>query len=199
MRRSPVAASSMRAARPDTPSRSRSNGSSSATIVSSGIASTRPAPNSGIGTRRANTLASGGTIGWQPWVGIENRWKSVSPVASSVWNRPLASRRPARISAIVPAPPMAGTLWQTAQLAPLKAGPSPSSAVSTSRKSSSPSRNSSNSAGVMPDSGSPGSGVRSCAQTMALPASSARARSAMVLAGSKDPAPRLFILTRWRR
>jgi hypothetical protein len=122
-----------RAARPDTPSRSRSVGSSRATMVSSGMASTRPAPKSGIGTRRANTLASAGTMAWQPWVGIEKRWKSVSPVASNVSKRPVASRRPARISAIVPAPPIAGTLWHAAQLVPLKAGPSPSSAVSTSR------------------------------------------------------------------
>ena len=60
-------------------------------------------------------------------------------------------------------PPTAGTEWHAAQLVPLKAGPSPSSAVSTSRKSSRPSRNSSNSAAVMPGSGSPGSGARVCA------------------------------------
>src|SRR6185503_15659648 len=60
MRRSPVAASTMRAARPDTPSRSRSDGSSSASMVSSGIASTRPAPKSGIGLRRHDGLAAVG-------------------------------------------------------------------------------------------------------------------------------------------
>ena len=53
-------------------------------------------------------------------------------------------------------PPIAGTLWQAAQLVPLNAGPSPSSAVSTSVKSSRPRRNSVNSLGVMPTSGSPG-------------------------------------------
>lgn len=41
-----------------------------------------------------------------------------------------------------PAPPMAGTPWQTEQLTPSNAGPNPSSAVSTSAKSSSPTRNS---------------------------------------------------------
>ena len=53
------------AARPLMPSRSRSNGSSSASSVSSGIASTNPAPNSGIGMRRAITLTSGGITAWQ--------------------------------------------------------------------------------------------------------------------------------------
>ena len=52
-------------------------------------------------------------------------WKSVSPEASSVSNSPFAFRRPARSSAIVPAPPIVGMLWQTAQLVPLKAGPKP--------------------------------------------------------------------------
>ena len=54
----------MIAARPLMPSRSRSPASSSASSTSSGIASTRPAPNSGIGTRREITFASGNGAGW---------------------------------------------------------------------------------------------------------------------------------------
>src|SRR5687768_5936786 len=53
-------------------------------------------------------------------------------------------------------------LWQTAQLVPLNAGPSPSSLASTSRKSSRPRRNSWNSTGVRPASGVP-SALRVCA------------------------------------
>ena len=67
-------------ARPALPSRLRSSGSASASSVSSGIASIRPAPKSGIGTRRATTLASGGSTGWQTWFGSENVWNSVLPV-----------------------------------------------------------------------------------------------------------------------
>src|SRR5262245_21914447 len=85
-------------------------------------------------------------------------------------NSPMGPRRPARISEIALAPPTAGTLWQTAQLVPLNAGPSPSAAFSTSRKSSSPRRNSSNSIGVIPGSGSPGADVRVWA-TRKVPAS----------------------------
>ena len=51
--------------------------------VSSSMASTSPAPNSGIGTRRAMTLASAGITGWQRVPGTENRWNSDSPDASS--------------------------------------------------------------------------------------------------------------------
>ena len=70
-------------------------------IVSSSIASTSPAPNSGIGTRRAMTLASAGITGWQAWPGIENRWNSVSPAASSGSERRRRRRgAPARTSAI---------------------------------------------------------------------------------------------------
>ena len=50
----------MMAARPLTPSRFRSTGSSSASSDSSGIASTSPAPKSGMGTRRAKMVASAG-------------------------------------------------------------------------------------------------------------------------------------------
>ena len=146
----------MIAARPLTPSPLRSNGSSRSRRVSSGMASTSPAPNTGIGTRRANTFASTGTMGWHAWPGTENKWKRVSPVPSSVSNSPRSLTRPARTSETVLVPPMTGTLWQTAQLVPLNAGPRPSSVASTSRKSSSPIRNSSNSAGVMPASGPPG-------------------------------------------
>ena len=53
------------AARPLMPSPLRSSGSSSASSVSSGMASTSPAPKSGIGTRRAMTFASAGIDGWQ--------------------------------------------------------------------------------------------------------------------------------------
>ena len=58
----PVARSITRAARPLMPSRLRSEGSSSARSCSSLIASTRPAPKSGIGIRRAKTVASSGKI-----------------------------------------------------------------------------------------------------------------------------------------
>src|SRR5688572_14040889 len=63
-------------------------------------------------------------------------------------------------------PPTAGTLWHTAQLVPLNAGPSPSSDASTSRKSSRPRRNSSNSTGEMPGSGVPNA-LRVCAASAA--------------------------------
>ena len=53
------------AARPLMPSRSRSSGSACASMASSGMASTRPAPNTGMGMRRATTLISGGSTGWQ--------------------------------------------------------------------------------------------------------------------------------------
>src|SRR5262245_3671362 len=75
---------------------------------------------------------------------------------------------------------MAGTLWQTAQLAALNEGPSPSSGVSTSRKSSSPRRKRSNSAGRMPGSGSPNRGEPLCASSLpndALPANHAPSMS----------------------
>ena len=44
-----------------------------ARTLKSGTASINPAPNSGTGIRRAMTFASGGILGWQKWVGIENR------------------------------------------------------------------------------------------------------------------------------
>src|SRR5262245_30807269 len=150
----PVATSSTIAARPRTPLPSRSNGSSSARIVSSGIASISPSPNTGSGTRRANTLASSGAAGWHLCGGTEKRCISVLPSRSSPTG-PASVRYPARVSAITLVPPMAGTLWHTAQLVPLNAGPRPSSAASTSRKSSRPRRNSSNSTGVIPASGRP--------------------------------------------
>jgi hypothetical protein len=74
MRTRPVPMSTTRAARPLIPSALRSSGSSSARIVSSAMASTSPAPKTGIGTRRAMMLASGGITGWQPCGGFENRW-----------------------------------------------------------------------------------------------------------------------------
>ncbi len=99
------------------------------------------------------TFTSGGSEGWQAWLGVENRWNSVSPSLPSALrmgrNPPSGSRIPARTSAMRPMPPIAGTLWHAAQLVPLNAGPRPSSAVSTSRKSSSPTRNRSKSAGVI--------------------------------------------------
>ena len=102
------------------PSALRSSGSSSARIVSSSIASTRPAPKVGIGMRRAMMLASAGSTGWQPCVGFEKRWKSVSSgePSGSVSGRiaPCASRYAARTSDTRLTPPTAGTLWQTAQL-----------------------------------------------------------------------------------
>jgi hypothetical protein len=100
----------MIAARPLMPSRSRSSLSSSASSASSGIASTRPAPNNGIGTRRAITFASGGMIGWHVCVGIEKIWNREPDVGTSSWNSPFSSRRAARTSATTPAPPIDGTL-----------------------------------------------------------------------------------------
>jgi hypothetical protein len=55
-----------------TPSRLRSPGSSRASSVSSGIASTRPAPKSGIGARLAITSTSSGIVGWQPCDGVDS-------------------------------------------------------------------------------------------------------------------------------
>ena len=73
-------------------------------------------------------VASGGITGWQAWPGTEKRWKSDSPDGSSGDELAAAGRVvPARTSAIALVPPTAGTLWHTAQLVPLKAGPSPSS------------------------------------------------------------------------
>ena len=133
-----------------TPLPSRSKGSSSASSVSSAIASTRPAPNTGIGARRATTFTSAGMTGWQVCCGTENRCISVLPDVSSASKAPAASRYAARVSSTRLVPPIAGTLWQAAQLVALNAGPSPSSAVSTSVKSSRPRRNSVNSVGVIP-------------------------------------------------
>ena len=125
--------------------------------------------------RRATTLASGGSTGWQAWLGSENMWNSVLPAASSARNVPSASLWPARTSAIGLMPPMAGTLWQAPQLVPLKAGPSPSSTVSTPVKAFRPSRNASNSRGVMPGSGSPGRSDRSWPATGAVDRATAQA------------------------
>ena len=153
------------AARPLTPSRSRSSGSASARSVSSAIASTRPAPNSGIGTRRTMTLASArnhrlaGVAGQREQV--EQRLAGRRRGRRSRRRR---ARRPARTSAIAArCRRSAGTLWQAAQLVPLNAGPRPSSAVSTSRKSSRPEAELLELRGVMPGSGSPGCGRRVCA------------------------------------
>src|SRR4051794_27078996 len=57
---------------------------------------------------------------------------------------------------MAPVPPIAGMLWHCAQEVPLKSGPRPSVAVSTSRKSARPRRNSSRSRAVSPGSGAAG-------------------------------------------
>ena len=146
------------AARPLTPSRLRSNGSSSASSVSSGIASTRP------GAEQRDRRAPRDhvhVVGHLRLAAVRRDREHVDQRVAAPRFRPLELRRLPRgsrraLRAITPAPPIAGTLWHTAQLVPLNAGPSPSSAVSTSVKSSSPRRNSLNSTGVMPGSGSPG-------------------------------------------
>ena len=123
-------------------------------MVSSAMASTRPAPKSGIGTRRAKTFASCGTRGWHSWTGSEKRWNMVSPPRTV--KLPFSSTWPACTSETGLIPPIAGVAWHCAQLSPLKAGPSPSAASSTSRKSSRPMRKNSNSCSVIPGSGLPG-------------------------------------------
>jgi hypothetical protein len=74
------------------------------------MASTRPAPNSGIGARLAITVTVSGITGWQPCVGIENRCISVSPDSSSDRKFPSSSVVAARVSSTGLMPPIAGTL-----------------------------------------------------------------------------------------
>ena len=75
---------------------------------------------------------------------------------SSGSKRPLNIRL-MRVSRATPTlgsePPVLGTAWHSAQLFPLNTGPKPSSMVSTSSNSSSPSLKSPNCAGVRPGSG----------------------------------------------
>ena len=140
------------------PSRSRSDGSSRSRIVCVLDRLDQP------GTEQRHRHAPRDDVR----LGRDHRLAGVRRDREEVEERVAARRRPAgtrrRRGGARPAPPatglmppIAGTLWQAAQLVPLNAGPRPSSVVSTSRKSSTPSRNSSNSAGVTPGSGSPGS------------------------------------------
>ena len=65
------------------------------------------------------TFAAGGITDWQPCVGIEKSWNSDPRVGSRSRKLPSAARMPARTVATGAMPPMAGTLWQAAQLVAL--------------------------------------------------------------------------------
>ena len=62
------------------------------------------------------TFASGGITDWQAWVGIEKIWNSEPRPGSMSRYVPSGSRMPARVVVMGAIPPMAGTLWQPAQL-----------------------------------------------------------------------------------
>ena len=102
-------------------------------------ASTNPAPNKGIGTRRVMTLASAGIIGWQcvSWnrEQVKRAIRRTCPDVRTSHPGDAGRRGPPRPDSRRRPP---GRCDRTAQLVPLKAGPSPSAAVSTSRKSSRP-------------------------------------------------------------
>ena len=118
----------------------------------------------GSATRRAMTFASAGITGWQPCVG--NR-EQVEQRLAGRRRRPRTRRlrrgRRRAPRAIGLAPPIAGHVVAHGAARAVERRAEALLGVSTSRKSSSPRRNSSNSRGVRPGSGSPGRHARACA------------------------------------
>ena len=126
-------------------------------IASSGMASIKPKPKSGVELRCTMVLASGGTVS-----------KAAGRIAWSCSNEPpSASResnfpflvRPKRVTLRALPPPVAPLLWQATQELSLKIGPRPPSTSSDFSKSALPSAKSCNCSAVKPASGSPRSGL----------------------------------------
>ena len=156
----PVPRSITIAARPATAGASRACESASAWKTESGVASTRPSPNTGWVRRAATTFASGGmtsgpklkpATGPIPW-----SWRSVPPFSVRGSNPPSASRRPYRVSRRWLLPPIAGgESWHWVQTRLVEDRPRPLFTDSCFRNASSPSRKLASSSVVTEGSGSP--------------------------------------------
>lgn len=141
-------------------------------MVSSGIASIRPPPKMGAVFRKLTATVLGGRtsgLSAQPGTSAGNSSATVRFMitgAPSGWSTTstrkvvdvVTRKRVSKISEPSPTvlePPAVGWLWHSAQLTPLKSGPSPVRGVNTFSNSALPAWNLASSSAVSPGRGSP--------------------------------------------